>query len=119
MIRRPPRSTLFPYTTLFRSWRSWEAFPHSIRTGRPSVDAVYGMSLWQYLEDVDPAAGAVFDAAMTGGSNRPPPPVVGGYHLFPLSPPGDGGGGPGRLPAPVVSAKPRLPAVRFYRPSPL
>src|SRR2546421_1372468 len=26
MIRRPPRSTLFPYTTLFRSWK--------IRSGR-------------------------------------------------------------------------------------
>src|SRR2546430_12181826 len=24
MIRRPPRSTLFPYTTLFRSW-TWNA----------------------------------------------------------------------------------------------
>src|SRR2546428_3475876 len=24
MIRRPPRSTLFPYTTLFRSWRLHE-----------------------------------------------------------------------------------------------
>src|SRR3712207_8035480 len=23
MIRRPPRSTLFPYTTLFRSGRTW------------------------------------------------------------------------------------------------
>src|SRR5947209_10347186 len=23
MIRRPPRSTLFPYTTLFRSWAGW------------------------------------------------------------------------------------------------
>src|SRR3712207_8827932 len=23
MIRRPPRSTLFPYTTLFRSWEKW------------------------------------------------------------------------------------------------
>src|SRR2546430_13113210 len=23
MIRRPPRSTLFPYTTLFRSWLAW------------------------------------------------------------------------------------------------
>src|SRR2546425_9365589 len=23
MIRRPPRSTLFPYTTLFRSLRAW------------------------------------------------------------------------------------------------
>src|SRR3712207_9401160 len=26
MIRRPPRSTLFPYTTLFRSWVLYEAF---------------------------------------------------------------------------------------------
>src|SRR2546429_9900184 len=26
MIRRPPRSTLFPYTTLFRSTRNREAF---------------------------------------------------------------------------------------------
>src|SRR3712207_8673754 len=25
MIRRPPRSTLFPYTTLFRSPRDWRA----------------------------------------------------------------------------------------------
>src|SRR3712207_7661037 len=34
MIRRPPRSTLFPYTTLFRSWadewcgRSWNTVTH-------------------------------------------------------------------------------------------
>src|SRR5688572_32555282 len=27
MIRRPPRSTLFPYTTLFRSRRRWRRFP--------------------------------------------------------------------------------------------
>src|SRR2546427_12952758 len=25
MIRRPPRSTLFPYTTLFRSLKVWQA----------------------------------------------------------------------------------------------
>src|SRR5438876_4991300 len=25
MIPRPPRSTLFPYTTLFRSWKSFSA----------------------------------------------------------------------------------------------
>src|SRR5260370_16652264 len=31
MIRRPPRSTLFPYTTLFRS----HASPRSWRPGRP------------------------------------------------------------------------------------
>src|SRR3712207_7683316 len=30
MIRRPPRSTLFPYTTLFRSSQS---FAHQVRVG--------------------------------------------------------------------------------------
>src|SRR2546422_1899263 len=32
MIRRPPRSTLFPYTTLFRS-RNWSQWPLSHRGG--------------------------------------------------------------------------------------
>src|SRR2546429_4618331 len=35
MIRRPPRSTLFPYTTLFRSLSAGDpklSFPRSIRT---------------------------------------------------------------------------------------
>src|SRR5260370_41283478 len=38
MIRRPPRSTLFPYTTLFRSvyTRSIRSIPYL----RPKVDAV-------------------------------------------------------------------------------
>src|SRR5258705_3330037 len=36
MIRRPPRSTLFPYTTLFRSSSSWE----SPRRSRPRLSLV-------------------------------------------------------------------------------
>src|SRR5690242_21081533 len=32
MIRRPPRSTLFPYTTLFRSRRFW--FQHAVNGAR-------------------------------------------------------------------------------------
>src|SRR5256885_3927615 len=37
MIRRPPRSTLFPYTTLFRSfWSVPEGFPPEL-VGRPIV----------------------------------------------------------------------------------
>src|SRR5436190_18417442 len=46
MIRRPPRSTLFPYTTLFRSWsgprnistammRSWENRPDTVVVDEP------------------------------------------------------------------------------------
>src|SRR2546426_7776264 len=34
MIRRPPRSTLFPYTTLFRSHREREAGRDVLRVGR-------------------------------------------------------------------------------------
>src|SRR3712207_9232259 len=42
MIRRPPRSTLFPYTTLFRSWqlgggrKDWpESFPSPFQDKPP------------------------------------------------------------------------------------
>src|SRR5258707_9626108 len=39
MIRRPPRSTLFPYTTLFRSARRPAAVKrYSVRGIRPSKD---------------------------------------------------------------------------------
>src|SRR2546427_1228820 len=37
MIRRPPRSTLFPYTTLFRSLQAdgpWILYPDALRVAR-------------------------------------------------------------------------------------
>src|SRR2546429_2692074 len=40
MIRRPPRSTLFPYTTLFRSRAAGRsAGPHHARDGSSHADA--------------------------------------------------------------------------------
>src|SRR2546422_2033923 len=42
MIRRPPRSTLFPYTTLFRSDLT-DPRPALLRP--PSVDGLYGVRL--------------------------------------------------------------------------
>src|SRR5260370_26617491 len=39
MIRRPPRSTLFPYTTLFRSFRAIET------SGKPWAAAINGLAL--------------------------------------------------------------------------
>src|SRR5260221_3985391 len=39
MIRRPPRSTLFPYTTLFRSYSAGKAVPHhQVRPGAQFCD---------------------------------------------------------------------------------
>src|SRR5258708_23156226 len=37
MIRRPPRSTLFPYTTLFRSLRSGERHGADVQPGEWAV----------------------------------------------------------------------------------
>src|SRR2546430_3252498 len=38
MIRRPPRSTLFPYTTLFRSRHSDTAVGHMLVIGAAALD---------------------------------------------------------------------------------
>src|SRR5258708_16248893 len=43
MIRRPPRSTLFPYTTLFRSW---ESTTRPVPTIRPDGSRRRDQRIW-------------------------------------------------------------------------
>src|SRR3712207_7593780 len=60
MIRRPPRSTLFPYTTLFRSGilRAPEgtneraAFQHQLVTAYPNVSAIDVREVLASIQDV-------------------------------------------------------------------
>src|SRR5256885_12669737 len=77
MIRRPPRSTLFPYTTLFRSehkfdvfWRGLHQFHHSIErvdmggwaVGHPLetlVQTAYITGVSAFVLGVDPMAAAL------------------------------------------------------------
>src|SRR3989442_9665321 len=70
MIRRPPRSTLFPYTTLFRSQRRWQFCDHTaeLRDVAPDVDA----ELAQQLPAHRPAghAGHGFPRGLRGGVDR-------------------------------------------------
>src|SRR3712207_7551301 len=42
MIRRPPRSTLFPYTTLFRSASSSAPFPRCRQSAVGSIESAAG-----------------------------------------------------------------------------
>src|SRR3712207_8724030 len=79
MIRRPPRSTLFPYTTLFRSARTLldvrrRGWAHSIAEREPGV-----ASLSAPVRD---PAGVVLGAVSISGpverlGRRPAPEVVG------------------------------------------
>src|SRR2546430_4100764 len=54
MIRRPPRSTLFPYTTLFRSLRA-----QSDRYPRPRGFHLRGVAVAAGLRGGDPGGGCV------------------------------------------------------------
>src|SRR2546429_6781409 len=47
MIRRPPRSTLFPYTTLFRSWLRHD----ELRSNSPNGGCHVGKLLRQAFND--------------------------------------------------------------------
>src|SRR3712207_3515991 len=64
MIRRPPRSTLFPYTTLFRSEAALLATALAVQTSSfTSIDALDAAWLPQFLEDLQAARerGASFE----------------------------------------------------------
>src|SRR3712207_8008548 len=52
MIRRPPRSTLFPYTTLFRSNAQVFKFvpPNSVRIGASSSDPALTVAAFFHVE---------------------------------------------------------------------
>src|SRR2546422_4743344 len=63
MIRRPPRSTLFPYTTLFRS----EAFYTKIESDDPKIGAYLILSKGRAL-----AKAAQIDALAEKGEALPP-----------------------------------------------
>src|SRR2546427_2038222 len=73
MIRRPPRSTLFPYTTLFRSRRPLDTIVHTL--GWPVPTDAFGGSFMYPLEPSVVALGLVVgldyrDAALDRKSTR-------------------------------------------------
>src|SRR5690554_7007533 len=51
MIRRPPRSTLFPYTTLFRSDPGW-ILPGNQRTSDVTGDSPHAGSLERHFHEL-------------------------------------------------------------------
>src|SRR2546430_15327390 len=71
MIRRPPRSTLFPYTTLFRS--------RDLRLDRAPVEQVEALRqrrLQAHLARADRLAGGAAEGRQKVGA----PPAVGDLH---------------------------------------
>src|SRR5689334_23472877 len=61
MIRRPPRSTLFPYTTLFRSEQVGNCGLHGPRIGRVATVHAKAAAVRGQLLDVEDAEAGRFE----------------------------------------------------------
>src|SRR5256885_13237913 len=73
MIRRPPRSTLFPYTTLFRS-QGAAAADADERSSGPDGGAgggeVFGEGVWRVWDSVGRCAGCVAGRGVDPGDRK-------------------------------------------------
>src|SRR3712207_9136321 len=80
MIRRPPRSTLFPYTTLFRSGDNRPVF-WVVQRGNPPAPGYGHVALGAHSR---PAVDAAWDAGIANGGaddGEPGPrPQYGAHH---------------------------------------
>src|SRR5256886_17040175 len=94
MIRRPPRSTLFPYTTLFRSYMASlkpEFERRNCKIAGLSVDRVEDHARW--LDDIKAVTGTAPNYPLIGD------PELKIAKLYDMLPEGAGSSSTGRTPA--------------------
>jgi O-methyltransferase/methyltransferase family protein len=89
------------------TWLPWGELRHSVRTGEPAFDHVFGAPLFEYL-GTTPEASAVFDGAMTSLSTFESRAVVKAYDFSGIGTIVDVAGGTGFLIAAILKATERL-----------
>jgi multifunctional cyclase/dehydratase/O-methyltransferase len=96
-------------------WRPYGEIVHSVRTGEPAFDKVFGMTFWKYLEQ-HPDAAEIFDRGMTGlsrGATR----LAGQYDFGRFGRVADVGGGEGFFLAEILKQYPSVRGVLLDRPA--
>ncbi|WLW57125.1 methyltransferase [Streptomyces sp. YU58] len=96
-------------------WRPYGHIEHSVRTGRPAFDHVYGVTIHQYLRD-HPGQAELFQEASVGFYRSAVPPIVDAYDFGPFSTVVDVGGGIGFLLSAILRRNPRGRGVLFETP---
>jgi hypothetical protein len=97
-------------------WEHWSRLMHSVRTGQTAVEAIRGMSGWDYL-DSNPEYAAVFNDAMTGVSAVAIETAVPLYDFADRKLIVDVGGGHGALLAKILTQTPTARGVLFDLPT--
>jgi hypothetical protein len=93
-------------------WRAWEGVLHSVRTGQPAFDHVFGSPLFQYFS-THPEAARIFDDAMTSRSGQENIAIVAAYDFAAIHTVVDVGGGQGTLLASILGVHPNTRGVLF------
>jgi hypothetical protein len=97
------------------TWRPWGQLNHSVRTGEPAFDKVFGMPVFEYFAKT-PDAAAIFDAAMTSLSTMESAAVVHAYDFKGIQTLMDVAGGHGLLIATVLRKHRKMRGVLFDMP---
>jgi hypothetical protein len=96
-------------------WRAWEGVLHSVRTGQPAFDHVFGIPLFEYFP-THPEAARIFDDAMTSRSAQENTAIVAAYAFTAAHTVVDIGGGQGTLLASILEIHPHARGVLFDLP---
>ena len=97
------------------NWRTWGELLHSVRTGEPAFDRIFGMSNFDYWEH-NAEAGAIHDASFTAMAQFTTAPLVAAYDFGRFGTVADIGGSEGPLLAAILQANPGVRGVLFDLP---
>ncbi|MEX1145245.1 MAG: methyltransferase [Acidimicrobiia bacterium] len=95
----------------------WNHLEHSVRTGGAATEVALGRPFWEYLTEVNPAAGAVFDEAMESASAVQMGVVARKYDWSACTRVCDVGGGTGTLLSAILAPQEYLRGVLFDLPT--
>jgi O-methyltransferase domain/Dimerisation domain len=97
-------------------WDMWNRAKHSFLTGESAARAATGHQFFEYVNEVNPRAGAAFNGAMSEGSRLQGLFVVDAYDFSGVTSVCDVGGGTGAIMCDFLAAHPGLRGVVFDLP---
>lgn len=98
--------------------RPWGELLYSVRTGEPGFDRAFGMPMWRYFAERDPAAGTLYNEAMTSLSTAVDSPIAEAAELSGAGTVVDIGGGRGSLLTTLLTTYPSIEkGILFDQPS--
>jgi hypothetical protein len=93
-------------------WRAWGALGHTVRTGQPAVDHLFGADLFSYFADQNPEAGQIFHRSLASKNHGS---LLEAYDFSGVDLLVDVGGGRGALLRTILEAYPTMRGILFER----